>query len=313
DLHLHDLGRRFRIRGPEPPVTMTFRADLDRLLTEAATAAGASLLAPCRVLGVEAGSDRARLATTAGPLTASYLVAADGAAGQVARWAGLPDGRLLVPALESEIAVAPELHERYADSARFDFGPVPAGYAWVFPKRCGLSVGCLTTRPGRRSLRRGLDLYLGLLGLDRPRGRDDHGFVIPVRPRREVARGRVLAVGDAAGLADPVTCEGISAAIESGRLAARAILAHAGPAAVRARYRCELSAGLLPELARARLLARALYGAPPLRRLAFRRLGQPLAEAVGRVMAGETTYRRLGASPAGLLRLAARLAGVAGG
>ena len=59
-----------------------------------------------------------------------------------------------------------------------------------------------------------------------PQALERHGFVIPVRPRTgSLARERMLLVGDAAGLADPVTAEGISLAVRSGGLAADAIIA----------------------------------------------------------------------------------------
>src|SRR5207249_746147 len=67
--------------------------------------------------------------------------------------------------------------------------------------------------------------YLRLIGLA-PQATERHGFVIPIRPRAgPLARERMLLVGDAAGLADPVTAEGISPAARSGGLAADAIIA----------------------------------------------------------------------------------------
>ena len=66
--------------------------------------------------------------------------------------------------------------------------------------------------------------YMERLGITRIQKIERHGYLIPLAPRREaLARGRILLAGDAAGLVDPVTAEGISYAIRSGQLAAKAL------------------------------------------------------------------------------------------
>src|SRR5947208_2397836 len=181
--------------------------------------------------------------------------------------------------------------DRFARAPRFDVGVVPHGYAWVFPKTAHLSVGVLTTHRGAINLHRQLEEYLRLIGLA-PQATERHGFVIPVRPRAgPLARERMLLVGDAAGLADPVTAEGISPAARSGGLAADAIIAsELDPPRARAGYHAALRP-LLDELRVARALARLLYEHPRARRWMFRRVGQPLVEAITDVFMGVRTYR----------------------
>lgn len=318
ELHLLDLDLSFRVERRVPLVTMTMRADLDRRLAEAACAAGARLLAPLRLRGLGGGrgsgprhgSDTGRsaleLQTDGEPVRARYCVAADGAGSRTARAAGWDENEHVIPALESEIRVAPGDYARFAGAARFDFGMLPRGYSWVFPKRTHLSVGCLSRERGWHGLREHLERYLVHLGLEEHGAREDHGFVIPIAPRsEELARGRVLLIGDAAGLADPVSCEGISWAILSGRIAAESIVLHAGdPPKVREAYRHRLETELLPELRTARRLARLLYDRPRLRRLAFRRVGQPLCEVIGRVFLGDASYRGLLRKPGNYFKLA---------
>src|SRR5438046_10567813 len=93
------------------------------------------------------------------------------------------------------------------------------------------------------------------------------GFVVPVAPRAgPPARERMLLVGDAAGLADPVTAEGISPAARSGGLAADAIIAsELDPPRPRAGYHAALRP-LLDELRVARAPTRLLYAHPAARR-----------------------------------------------
>src|SRR5690242_14120123 len=269
------------------------RDRLDQVLAGAAVEAGAELRAPCRVTAVRLEDRQVRLDSDAGAVTAALLIAADGATGTVARLAGWPDGRHLIPALEYEVGVDDRVLERFS-TPRFDVGTVPSGYAWVFPKAAHLSVGVLTTQRGPINLHRHLEEYLRATRLV-PRAMRRHGFVIPVRPRAgPLARGRVLLTGDAAGLADPLTAEGISPAARSGRLAARAIQegweTRSDPAWVSETYGTLLRP-MLADLRVARWLARLLYDHPRTRAWLFRRMGQRLVEAITDVFLGVRTYR----------------------
>jgi geranylgeranyl reductase family protein len=305
DLHLSDAGLAFRAARAAPIVAMAMRDRLDERLAQAAARAGAELRAPCPVRGVRVERDRVRLDTERGPLTAAFVIAADGATGATARQLGWPDGRVLIPALEYEVQTDDATFARLAAAPRFDVGVVPAGYAWVFPKAAHLSVGVLSARRGRSAagLRPAIEGYLATLGIV-ALAHERHGYVIPVRPRRApLGRGRALLLGDAAGLADPVTAEGISLAAWSGRAAAAA-LAGGGldPERAAARYRAALRP-LLAELRLARALAGALYRWPRARHWLFRRAGQRFVDAMTDVFSGSRTYRGL------LAGVAAALAG----
>jgi geranylgeranyl reductase family protein len=290
-LHLLDADLHFTAVRTSPFVSMAMRDRLDFVLTSTAAAAGAELRAPCRVRDVRPENRHVRLDTDAGSVTAAFVIAADGATGELARRAGWPDRRRLIPALEHEIQVDDATFERHARAPRFDVGIVPHGYAWVFPKAAHLSVGVLSTRRGPVNLHACLAAYLQGLGIT-PRAAERHGFVIPVRPRGGRLGGqRMLVVGDAAGFADPVTGEGISSAARSGALAAEAIV-QAGLDAARAAALYQAAVRpLLLELRVARGLARLLYDFPRLRRWMFSRVGQRLVDAITDVSFGARTYR----------------------
>ncbi len=300
-------GRTWTLNGDAPWVSMAMRSDFDAALVDHARAGGAELIAPATLRGLRSESDRVIAETTAGTHCAPFLVAADGATGPTARLASWPPAPPGIPALEWELTVTPEVHARFAGIARFDFDAIAGGYAWVFPKSNHLSVGILSTRRPAPSLVGRLESTLGDWGLaDCPAER--HGFLIPVRPRVELTRGRVLLSGDAAGLADPITAEGISAALISGAAAAQAILAGApSPEAVARHYRRMVHQRLVSDLRWARLLAGILYRPGRARRFLFERLGRTLTHAVGEVIAGRTSYRRLLCQPRSYLKLGRRL------
>jgi geranylgeranyl reductase family protein len=305
EMRLLDEHVCVRVEREEPLVSMTMRTDFDGRMLEQALRAGARLIAPCELRELETGRNDLLVATSNGSLRTRYVVAADGASSRTARAAGWPENLRNIPAVESEVRVDRAAFERLRSTARFDFGLPRHGYAWVFPKREHLSVGCLTTRRGSQGLRQCVDRYLELLGVDRIETRTDHGSLIPVTPRSTVlARDRILLTGDAAGLADPVTCEGITHAIISGRLAGQAIATAPGsPSEVYAAYHRALSRQILPELRIARGLARILYDHPNLRMALFRRVGRPLCEAVTEVICGRQSYRSLFFRPANYFKL----------
>jgi geranylgeranyl reductase family protein len=310
EVRLPDLGRGFRVERDEPLVHLTMRDRFDAGLVEAAERAGAVVWTDCRFETLETAPDGAVVHTTRGSVRTRHVVAADGALGPVARAAGWPGPVRGAAALEWEVAADPETIERFASCVRFDIGRPAHGYAWVFPKRRHLSIGVLTMRRERAHLPRLLSEYVRDLGIEPRNGTRPCGFPIPCFGRAGgAARGAVLLTGDAAGLADPITAEGISPAMRSGRLAAAAILAHAEDArAVAEAYTRSLEHELAREARAARRVAALLYGAPRLRRAMFAAAGREVCEALTEVIRGRRSYRALtyGASSYGklLLRLA---------
>jgi len=294
----------FCVTREQPIVLMTMRDSFDQWLTQKALDAGAQLRINCAVQDVALQRDCVRLSTSQGEVLARFVIAADGASGPIAKKAGWPDRRRLVPALECEVAVSPADFDRFSDAARFDFHPIPHGYAWVFPKESHLSIGVLTHRPSGVNLNDCLARYLEYLRIA-PQSVQRHGYVIPLLPRASYfARRRVLLVGDAAGLADPVTAEGITHAIHSGQLAAAAIIGAFGhEQQVCAAYNKSLSRAVISELRWARPWAHLLYNLPRLRDALFRRRGQALAENMTDVVTGQAGYRALSINPLNYLRL----------
>jgi len=289
----HAPALRFVCRRERPIISMVMRDRFDHLLTEAAVRAGAQFFANTTVADVVAGETHVVLATSAGEFRARMVIAADGAASVVARKTRRAELRGVVPALECEVTLSPAQMAPLMETARFDFGVVPFGYAWVFPKRDHLSIGVLTTRRGAANLPEYYRRYLDVLGIGTPLREERHGYIIPCLPRDGMfGARRILFVGDAAGLADPVTAEGITAGILSGQLAARAIVAGAfEERAVKRIYEQTLTEKLLRDLRIARGLARVLYEWPRVRAAFFKRRGQSASELITRIVTGENSYR----------------------
>lgn len=293
---------------PQPLVYMTMRADLDCLLAYEAEKAGARLVESCTVKRVEAQNGCVEIVSDRASYRAKFVIAADGVHSTTAKTAGWPELSALAPALEHEIYPADGDFERFGQMPRFDFNTVDAGYAWVFPKRDHLSVGILSTRHVCPNLQAKLAEYLQRLGITRIEKTERHGYLIPLAPRRSpLACGRVLLAGDAAGLVDPVTGEGISHAIVSGKLAAAALTeGRLDAAKVSLIYQSLLEKNILGELRAARFLAKILYRYPRIRDAVFRLNGQKLCEFATKVILGEGSYRNAMKRPLNYLKFLAR-------
>lgn len=158
---------------------------------------------------------------------ARYVVGADGAGSCVARSLGLRRRARMGVALEAEVPVLPgdATLRRWHGAALFLFGTMSRGYLWVFPKRDHLSVGIGTLGRPEHPLREHLRRQMARLGID-VGDAPMHGHPLPICTRNEPLQSRrCVLVGDAAGLLDPLTGEGIRHAIHSARLAADAIAA----------------------------------------------------------------------------------------
>ena len=148
------------------------------------------------------------------------LVGADGVNGRIARDAGLGGGILYGIALEGN----GPLPAGQPGRATVELGVVPGGYGWVFPKADHANYGVGGWAAEGPRLRTHLHRLCAEHGVDAARLTDVQGRRLPIRRTTSAARGPVLLVGDAAGLVDPLSGDGIYEALVSARLAAAAIL-----------------------------------------------------------------------------------------
>jgi flavin-dependent dehydrogenase len=208
EVDVFELGlgfrRRFVRRTAEPLVVMTQRRRLDAFLVEQAQEAGAEF----------------RDGTTAEGVEATVVIGADGVNGTTARALGRR-GHVHEVALEGNVPYGPVSRRRYARRAVVEFGIVPGGYGWVFPKGDHINVGVGGWLHQGPWLREHLGRLCRFQRIPEEALTDVRGYRLPLRrPEFTPARGRTALVGDAAGLVDPVSGDGIYEALLSARLAA---------------------------------------------------------------------------------------------
>jgi len=278
---------------------LTQRRRLDAFLVEKAVEAGAVFAQHAPVKELRRAGNATEVLAGGVWYRGDSIVAADGANGVTAKLAGIETRLNNGIALEGNFTPGGGVPHKWHEAIDFDIGDVPGGYGWVFPKGDHLNVGVGGWRMAGPTLRRRLDRLARSQGFDPGAIWGLRGHLLPVRTRASrLVNRNALVVGDAAGLLDPLTGEGIYAAIHSGQAAARHLEAYlSGAAADLSGYERDLRRGLLPELETGKTLHRLFHLAPRL----FVRLERtsPTAwRAVCMILRGERSYldirRRLG-------------------
>jgi flavin-dependent dehydrogenase len=193
-----------------------------------------------------------------------------------------------------------------------ELGSMYGGYGWSFPKADHFNVGCGGWRLEGARLREHLAGLAPHYGLDVAAMRNVRGHHVPTRvPGRLISKGNTILVGDAAGLVDPMSGEGIHSAFVSGRLAAEAALPYLrGDTKTLAAYDAAVERELMPDLRAAGLL-RDAYHYVPGPSYALMRRWPYLRESLCRLMLGEETYAGF-LRESGPLRALVSLVGVMG-
>jgi geranylgeranyl reductase family protein len=294
ELYFKGQDLRFQSKRDFPVISMVMRDKFDALIVEHAKKLGVTLFEEHSLKDLQFDKN-ITIITDKIELQAKFVIAADGALSKTAKLAGWnEDTRYLIPALEFEVEVKPEVFERLKTEARFDVDFIPKGYAWSFPKKNHLSLGVASFKRSKLNLKKSYSDYLEFLGIKT----EDiiiehaHGFQIPVGSRKDgFVKNNVFLIGDAAGFADPITAEGISNAIYSGNLAAEAIVESKLEGTLAEKlYLEKLNEKLLPELKTSALLAKFFYNQEKIRNILFKKYGQRFSDYMTDIFAGDKSY-----------------------
>jgi len=285
------LGKAFRHRYPQPLAYMTQRRCLDAFLTEQAAAAGVDFHDGEPVRAVEAGDHRVTVRTETGAYTARALAGADGVNGIVGRSTGAAPAVDLAVALEGSTASPKGPPQCWQGTLALNLGGLPGGYGWVFPKGDHLNVGVGAWRWFAPHLRGHLAALCRRYGFPPETLRDVRGHYLAMRrPGSSIVRGPVITVGDAAGLIDPLSGEGIHTAFQSARLAARAIEAYLAERAVDlSLYQTAVDELITPELIASRKLQDIFHYTPAPYTFVLQH-SRPFWRLMCHIIRGEMTY-----------------------
>ncbi len=182
NIYDHETDLFFNVTREKPVIIMMMRADLDNLIISEAVKKGAKVNDGVKAIRVVNNNEDVEVVTGSTTLKADFVIAADGASGISAKIAGMNKNIFKVPAIECEIYLADDQFDYYKKSTRFDFGFIPHGYAWVFPKKDHLSIGIASMKKLKVNPNDYLKKYFAMLGLKDIENIEKYGHIIPVNP-----------------------------------------------------------------------------------------------------------------------------------
>jgi geranylgeranyl reductase family protein len=201
---------------------MTQRRRLDAFLVDRAVEAGAEFRD-----GVHVSLESDTSVRVEGePIEVDAVVGADGANGITARALGLGGGIVNGVALEGNLPYERLPHGAWRGLLVLELATVPGGYGWIFPKGDHVNIGVGGWGEEGPRLRAHLRVLCQHYGIELRDLSELRGHRLPMRRRETLlAQGRAVLVGDAAGVLDPVSGDGIYEAFVTSRLAAEHVLA----------------------------------------------------------------------------------------
>jgi geranylgeranyl reductase family protein len=275
----------------DQPLLIYSRLDLNQFLLDRAVAAGVEVV-KTRVLGMDRQDKGWVVRTKSGSVQADSCIVATGA-------------RNPLRDVGTELTAADTMYALgyYVPGERegidIQFLPALEGYIWVFP-RCGhMSVGICGKGEAASSLRKRLEAYMAKRGMP-VKGSTFYSHVLPCLDTPAWKRNRVagegwLAVGDAAGLVDPITGEGLYYALRSADLAAQTLLQGGTESTYRKWLRRDFAGDLEMGSRLAHRIFRGsfLLGAVPGRMVQFTRRSPRFKAVIQDLFAGTQPYRGL--------------------
>ncbi len=209
----------------QPVAYMVMRDKLDSHLTYEAVKAGATLLTGKKVEGITASKNGYEVFTKDSVFKGRYVVGADGVNGATRRFIYPKTIRTIAASIEAEIEVDQSVLDKHSNYVHIDFGVIPYGYAWVFPKKNMLSVGIAGFKGVVKRPKEFFDTFIKRHDtLSNINGFKYKGYPLPLfRNQQALTKGGVILAGDAGNLVDPFFGEGIYYAVRSAQLASSVI------------------------------------------------------------------------------------------
>jgi len=227
---IHGLTVTFKggipFQGTYPEVVMytIIREKFDYALVKRAEGAGATIIQGAEVGEIRSDNTGVEVSTTNGNFRSQLIAGADGARGVVAKGLGLKTKYSQVIAIQTEVVVEDKELAKWKSQVAIDIGRISSGYSWVFPKSNHLSIGIACLANKAKELRRHYREFINSLNLGNYTVSRWNGGILPIcTGKAALVQGKGVFLGDAAGLADPLTGEGIHNAVLSAQLAAPAI------------------------------------------------------------------------------------------
>ncbi|NES84086.1 MAG: geranylgeranyl reductase family protein [Moorea sp. SIO2B7] len=272
------------------PMWMVKRDAFDHFLVQQAIKQGAEVKDNTEVTAIELTGNSWQVTTTNGTFAAPYIIAADGVKGPMAKWLGFkPRQEFIGGTLEIKTPVSAENQ----NVAYFDFGSLKNGYIWNFPKADGYTISGAIIKGGKgkpEELKKQLTKYATESGLDLANS-EYASYALSLWTKDQILHtNQAILAGEAAGILDPLTGEGIRPSIFTGLKASEAIdQALKGDAKALEGYTQVVSEEWGADMVLAQRLAGLFYQFP---KIAYKvGVKRPAAaQVMGKILCGELRY-----------------------
>lgn len=246
----HKIKKGFSRTHPRPLLYTVNREEFDHFLLQKAVTEKATFIEGEAVNAISPTGNGYNITTRNRGIKATIIAGADGINSITAEFLRLDPSNSRHLAIQVEIPF--EKMASHADAAHtiaLDWGHINDGYAWLFPNGGYFTMGVMGHPKSVKALKSYLRQWTEHFGLNI----EDfqlHAQSIPHRTRKSlIAADRALLVGDAAGLADFWTGEGIYHAIKSANIAATHIAKYlAGDHEALQHYETEVNETILSDL-----------------------------------------------------------------
>jgi geranylgeranyl reductase family protein len=202
------------------------RSEFDYFLLTKARLEGAEFYPKCVFKSLNKRGGYYDVITSLDSIQTKYLVGADGVYSQVRNKLFGKDIITYKPSVEALVYVDESEIEKYKKRTLLDFGGMPRGYGWIFPKKDHLNVGIYSIYGSKGNINQDLAKFMKYYTtIQRSKRIEYRGFSIPIRNEKNMyEKDNVWLVGDAAGCAESMYGEGIYYALKSAEVAAKAFI-----------------------------------------------------------------------------------------
>ena len=246
---------------------MTQRSRLDAFLADKAQEAGANFRDGEQVTDILSRSGNGFLVNTRSgtEIRAQVLLGADGANGITGNRLGFDSHSEGAIALEGNVYFPDGVPREFEHKVILNFGYLTQGYGWIFPKSDHINIGVGGSRSsGGKRLKAAMYKLAEIYGIAYDSITEIKGHHLPMRHHDSaISIDGAALLGDAAGLVDPLSGEGIFAAFQSGMAVAPIVEQYlSSEVDSLSGYQLELQKELIPEIETSEALMRIFHTYP---------------------------------------------------
>lgn len=237
-VYANTITNKVEIKRETPIMATVLRKKFDEGLIQLVVDQGCTFLERKKVTDINFSKNLVETQLETGEsIESKVVIGADGVWSLTRKKAGLdPPRKQFAISLFNEYCVDERTIDHYFSTKRYGHLHLKlnglAGYGWVFPKKNHINIGIGEMKSYQSAKNNDLksifQAYIHLLKQhhiipDEITADTVRGAVLPIQPIPRTYGDNVLLCGDAAGLINPITGEGIHYAMDSGRIAANVI------------------------------------------------------------------------------------------